>query len=230
MSTLSKMKTERLFKALGYCFVDHSLLLTALSHRSVGKENNERFEFLGDSLLNFIIAEALFKQFPDAHEGDLTRLRASLVKGETLAEIAREFELGEHLLLGEGELKSGGFRRASILADTVEAILGAIYLEAGMEQCKSAVLRWYERKLAEVSPEYTGKDAKTQLQEFLQERKRALPKYSVLNCLGAAHAPEFEVACDIGGGSEPTKAIATSKRTAEQAAAQKMLLNLGVKA
>ncbi|WP_313556051.1 ribonuclease III [Teredinibacter franksiae] len=228
MSILSNLNKAQLSAALGYEFNDQSLLVRALSHRSVGKENNERMEFLGDSLLNFFIAESLFNRFPHAREGDLTRLRATLVKGETLAEIARDFKLGEFLFLGEGEMKSGGFRRASILADTVEALLGAIYLESGMEVCRDIVLSWYATRLEQVSPEQTEKDAKTRLQEYLQERKKPLPQYRVLRCLGDSHSPEFEICCEVGRGLDSTKAIASSKRQAEKLAAQKMLQILGL--
>lgn len=223
MSFLSKTKINRLTHSLGYEFSDHELLEKALSHRSVGSHNNERLEFLGDSLLNFFIADALYHQFPNVREGMLSRMRANLVKGDTLAEIAVEFELGEYLQLGEGELKSGGFRRASILADTVEAILGAIYLEAGMDECRSAVMRWFDSRLQDSSPVESAKDAKTRLQEFQQERKKPLPKYSVVRLMGESHAPSFEVSCDIGRDAPSTKAIAGSKRNAEKLAAEKML-------
>ncbi len=228
MSSLSKIKVKQLSNDIGYTFADERLLVRALSHRSVGKQNNERLEFLGDSLLNFIIADALCNKFPGLEEGDLSRLRASLVKGETLAEIARQFDLGEYLVLGEGEMKSGGFRRASILADTVEALLGAIYVESGIDICRSAVHRWYADKLEAIQPESNPKDAKTRLQEFLQERKRPLPSYIVLQRLGASHSPAFEVSCDIGDSLAPTTAIAGSKRQAEKLAAEKMLKSLGV--
>lgn len=228
MSFLSKTKNNQLAKALGYQFLDLELLERALSHRSIGSANNERLEFLGDSILSFIVAEALYIKFPAVSEGVLSRLRASLVRGETLAEIGREFDLGEYLLLGEGELKSGGFRRASILADTVEAILGAIYLEAGMDECKQAILRWFASRLEKVSPEVTVKDAKTRLQEFMQERKKPLPCYEVVRLLGESHSPEFEVSCSIGRGFSCTTAIASNKRNAEKLAAQKMLGQLGV--
>jgi len=225
---LSKIKKNQLVKALGYEFADEALLQRALSHRSVGKDNNERLEFLGDSLLNFIIADLLCQKFPEAPEGDLSRLRASLVKGETLADIARSFELGEYLNLGEGEMKSGGFRRASILADTVEALLGAIYLEAGLEQCQSRIQAWFSEQLESVSPNATQKDAKTQLQEHLQEQRKPLPKYSVIRQLGESHSPAFEVSCRVGDSDSETSAIAGSKRQAEKLAAEKMLQKLGV--
>ncbi|SMF35873.1 RNAse III [Alteromonadaceae bacterium Bs31] len=230
MSSLSKIKLDQLATAIGYSFSDHSLLIKALSHRSIGRQNNERLEFLGDSLLNFIIADALFVKFPGLAEGDLSRLRANLVKGETLAEIARQFALGDFLILGEGELKSGGFRRASILADAVESLLGAIYLESGLEVCRSTIHRWFGEKLDSLEPDSNQKDSKTRLQEFLQERKRPLPTYAILQRLGVSHSPAFEVSCDIGGGLEPTTAIASSKRQAEKLAAEKMLKCLGVKA
>lgn len=191
----------------------------ALTHRSYGADNNERLEFLGDSILGFVIGDALFQQFPDAREGDLSRLRSLLVKGETLAEIALEFKLGECLNLGEGELKSGGFRRASILADAVEAIIGAVYLDQGMEAARTCVLRWYESRLHSLELEDNPKDAKTQLQEFLQARKAPLPEYDVIEIDGDAHAQHFTVACRITLLAQPTQARASSRRAAEKLAA-----------
>ncbi|MFL0809651.1 MAG: ribonuclease III [Agarilytica sp.] len=216
-------KNSKLVQKLGYQFEDSSLLEQALSHRSVGKRNNERLEFLGDSLLNFIIAESLFEKFPKACEGDLSRLRASLVKGDTLAELAREFELGDFLLLGEGELKSGGFRRASILSDAVEALIGAIFKESGFEVCRSVVLAWFQSRLENISVDNTDKDPKTRLQEYLQEHKKDLPKYTVASIAGEAHAKQFEVSCSVSFCDEITCATASSKRTAEKLAAEKML-------
>lgn len=221
-------QNDRLVARLGYTFKDKSLLKLALSHRSYGKQNNERVEFLGDSLLNFIIAEALFAKFPSAKEGQLTQLRANLVKGETLAEIAREFGLGDFLLLGEGELKSGGFRRASILADAVEALIGAIYLDSNssMPTCRERVLAWYATRLDKVELKATAKDSKTLLQEYLQERKMPLPTYTVLAEGGEAHSREFTVECTITGKSKPCSAVGNSKRIAEKLAAEKMLNQL----
>lgn len=221
-------QNDRLVARLGYTFKDKSLLKLALSHRSYGKQNNERVEFLGDSLLNFIIAEALFAKFPTAKEGQLTQLRANLVKGETLAEIAREFGLGDFLLLGEGELKSGGFRRASILADAVEALIGAIYLDSNnsMPTCRERVLAWYATRLDKVELKATAKDAKTLLQEYLQERKMPLPTYTVLAEGGEAHSRQFTVECTITGKSKPCSAVGNSKRIAEKLAAEKMLSQL----
>ncbi len=220
-------KNKRLFQALGYQFSDAALLEQALSHRSVGRQNNERLEYLGDSLLNFIIAEALFQQFPEAREGQLSRLRSQLVKGETLADLAREFELGEYLLLGGGELKSGGHRRASILADVVEALIAAIYLESGMEVCRERTLAWFASRLSVLDLSSSTKDPKTRLQEHLQERRLALPNYRVTEAEGKSHVKEFVVACEVVD-QPPTQARAGSKREAEKLAAQGMLEQMGV--
>lgn len=216
-------KNSVLIAKLGYEFKDLKLLDKALSHRSVGPNNNERLEFLGDSLLNFFIADALYAKFPDVREGDLSRLRATLVKGTTLTEIAREFELGEYLILGEGELKSGGFRRASILADAVEALIGAIYTESGFEQCRIIVLSWFAGRLEKITIENTDKDPKTRLQEYLQERKKNLPTYEVVETRGQAHAKEFVVACRLDFIDQNCIASSSSKRGAEKIAAEKML-------
>lgn len=223
----TRKKKIKLDKVLGYSFKNESLLTQALSHRSVGSQNNERLEFLGDSLLNFIIAEALFGKFPDAKEGDLSRLRASLVKGVTLAELAREMNLGEHVVLGGGELKSGGHRRASILADTVEAIIGAIYIDSrSFETCRSMVLKWFDDRLDQVTMDNVEKDPKTELQEYLQERKKGLPLYRVVDTQGEAHAKIFVVECVLRSLSLSTTAKASSKRTAEKLAAKEMLQQL----
>ncbi|WP_370981501.1 ribonuclease III [Agaribacterium sp. ZY112] len=217
---LSKTDIYLLEKRLAYEFKDKRLLELALSHRSVGPKNNERLEFLGDSLLNLTIAEALFHQFPDAKEGDLSRLRAHLVKGETLAEIAREKQLGDVVLLGTGEMKSGGFRRDSILADTVEALIGAIYLDQDMFCCQNKVLEWYESRLAGLDLKKAGKDPKTCLQELMQEKSLALPAYRVLNESGENHARMYEVECRLVNVEQVFCAIASSKRQAEKKAAE----------
>ena len=167
--------TAALERALDYEFSDPGLLTTALTHRSAGSRNNERLEFLGDSIVNHIVAEALYQRFPAAREGDMSRMRASLVKGETLADMAREMDVGEHLLLGPGERKSGGYRRSSILADTLEALAGAILLDAGYERCRTCVLRWFDQRLQKLSSGSTDKEAKTRLQEYLQGRGNPLP-------------------------------------------------------
>jgi len=217
---VSSIIKQRLLKRLGHPFQDMELVELALTHRSCGARNNERLEFLGDSILNFTIGEALFRQFPGAKEGQLSRLRAQLVKGETLAEIAREFELGDCLNLGEGELKSGGFRRDSILADAVEAIIGAIYVDAGMAACSERILSWYKNRLAAISLQETLKDPKTRLQELMQSHRKPLPQYKVAKVSGEAHAQVFTVECHTALLSEPTRAEASSRRTAEKLAAE----------
>ncbi len=214
---------KKISKLLGYHFKDESLLQAALSHRSVRGKNNERLEFLGDAILNFIIAASLYMQCPHAKEGELSRLRAGLVNGEMLAELAQEFTLGEYLRLGPGELKSGGARRKSILADALEAIIGAIYLDSNMEICQERVLTWFYSRLEEVSHTGTKKDPKTQLQEFLQARKSHLPVYSVLSIDGQAHKQIFHVRCDVEGSTISTEGSGSSRRAAEQIAAQKFL-------
>lgn len=223
----SNIKYTRLTRALNYDFKDHALVELALSHRSIGKSNNERLEFLGDSLLNLIIAEALFHKFPDAKEGQLSRLRALLVKGETLAEVAREKSLGEHILLGGGELKSGGHRRDSILADVVEALIGAIYLDSNMAQCKERVLSYFDSRLNSLSLATEEKDPKTRLQEYMQERGKPLPVYAVTQEGGQSHAREYTVECKINGQSPAFYGVASSKRNAEKLAAFEALKHIG---
>jgi len=213
---------------LGYQFRDTSLLRLALTHRSFSADNNERLEFLGDSLLNLIIGEAIFKKFPDAKEGQLSGLRSSLVRADALVTLARDFELNRFMTLGEGELKSGGLERDSILSDAVEALIGAIYLDAGFDACSSAVLGWYTDKLNDLSLAASHKDAKTRLQEYLQSCKKPLPEYRVVEALGESHAQQFVVECCVVLLSSPTSAQASSRREAEKlAAAQALtLLNL----
>eukprot|EP01030_Chromulinospumella_sphaerica_P019208 gene19208-19093_t len=172
---------DRLERQLGYTFKDQELMVLALTHRSFAGRNNERLEFLGDAILNFVAGEALFDRFPLAREGQLSRLRARLVKGETLAVLARGFDLGEYLRLGSGELKSGGFRRESILADALEALIGAIYLDAGMEVARERVLAWLAGEFEGLTLVDTNKDPKTRLQEFLQSRGCELPRYEVVD-------------------------------------------------
>lgn len=219
---------DRLQRAIGYQFNDVDLLVLALTHRSFGGKNNERLEFLGDSILNFIIAESLFSHFEEAREGQLSRLRARLVKGVTLAEIAREFDLGDYLRLGAGELKSGGFRRDSILADALESVIGAIYLDRGFASCREHVLGWFESRLKSLSLNDTTKDSKTRLQEYLQSCQQELPKYEVVAVKGKAHAQVFSVRCSVGGLSETTEGVASSRRLAEQKAARGALKLLGI--
>jgi ribonuclease-3 len=216
---IMKLAVEKLYQRINYQFTDANLLELALTHRSAKGEHNERLEFLGDSILSLVIADALYHQFPKVQEGDLSRMRSTLVRGQTLAEIAKEFKLGEFLRLGPGELKSGGFRRESILADSVEAIIGAVYLDADTEVCREVVLSWYQQRLDEIQPGVGQKDPKTQLQEYLQGRKLPLPIYSVIATKGQAHNQEFTIACLVEGYKEFT-AKGTSRRKAEQTVAQ----------
>jgi len=214
---------SELARRLGHGFSDPALFELALTHRSCGKRNNERLEFLGDSILNFVIAEALYTRFPEAREGQLSRLRARLVKGETLSEVARELGVGDYLRLGSGELKSGGFRRDSILADAVEAIIGSIYLDSGLEVARGFILRWFEQRLENLNLNETLKDSKTRLQEFLQSRRAALPQYELLSVEGEAHAQTFHIRCQVELLSQPTDGVGSSRRQAEQEAAQAAL-------
>ncbi len=212
----------RLCQALGYEFRDTQLLAEALTHRSATGRNNERLEFLGDAILNFVIAAELFRSYPQASEGELSRLRANLVKGDTLAKLARELTLGDYLRLGGGELKSGGFRRTSILADALEAIFGAVYLDSDFETCRGLILGLYRNRLAELPAVDELKDPKTRLQEHLQARQQALPIYNVLAISGEAHAQSFTVECNISGILR-TIAVGASRRKAEQEAARRAL-------
>lgn len=220
------MQLERLQKKLGYQFETLDYLTQALTHRSAASKNNERLEFLGDSILNFTIGKALYDKFPKADEGELSRMRAALVREQTLAVIARQFELGEYLKLGAGELKSGGFRRESILSDCVEAIIAAIYLDKGMEPAMERIYAWYETFLAEITPGEAQKDPKTRLQEFLQGRKLPLPEYEVIDIKGEAHNQTFKVTCKVQGTEEIFTGQGTSRRKAEQNVAEKVLTQI----
>jgi ribonuclease-3 len=210
-------------KRIGHSFKDISLLYQALTHRSYGKDNNERLEYLGDSILGFLVAEALYNRFPTQTEGVLTRLRASLVNKATLAVLARNLGLGDHLQLGTGEKKSGGWRRDSILANAFEAVIGAIYLDSGMSACRHFVLTAYRESFANLDVSNLEKDPKTELQEYLQAAKQPLPVYSVVSEEGEAHARKFTVACRIDGIPQIISASGKSKRIAEQMAARKAL-------
>lgn len=210
-------------RTLGCRLPDAALLEEALTHRSFSSRNNERLEYLGDAVLAFVVAGMLFREFPDASEGDLSRFRSSLVSGESLGAMALELGLGEHLRLGEGELKSGGFRRASILADALEAVIGAIYLGAGLDAARGAVERLLRPRLAALPSAAELKDAKTRLQERLQGRGLALPRYEVVEVTGEPHEQRFRVRCavdELGLGAEAT---GTSRRKAEQEAAERVI-------
>ncbi len=216
-------KSGRLLKNLGYSFKDPRLLKCALTHRSAGSRNNERLEFLGDAILGYAIAAELYNRFPKASEGILSRLRSSLVKGETLAELARGLQLGDHLLLGSGELKSGGFRRDSILAGALESVMGAIYLDGGYEACCRWIIKLYENRLDSISPDVNLKDPKTRLQEYLQSKKMGLPQYTIVSIDGQAHDHLFHVECSVNELDLNVKGSGFSRRKAEQNAAQKIL-------
>jgi ribonuclease-3 len=217
-----------LYRALGYQFNKPEWLTAALTHRSVGTANNERLEFLGDALLSFIVAETLFERFTNASEGELTRCRASLVKKDTLAEIAQDLKLGNYLHLGGGELKSGGYRRASILADALEAVLGAIFLDAGLDACRQVILHLLTDRLIKLSPKHIDKDAKTRLQEYLQAKQLPLPEYRVLAIEGAPHEQRFEVECVVQILDTPSYGLGESRRRAEQEAATQALIALKI--
>lgn len=219
------MKLEHLCEILGHHFQSEQLLIAALTHRSApGAVNNERLEFLGDALLNLVVAEALFQRYPQADEGDLSRLRATLVKGDTLAGIARELDLGLYLRLGEGELKSGGHRRGSILADAMEALLAAVYLDSDFTTCRRLIQDLYRERLDALPPVAELKDPKTRLQERLQAEQQPLPVYQVLAVSGAPHQRQFTIECRLGQLS--IVAEGSSRRKAEQEAARKALEQL----
>jgi ribonuclease-3 len=218
------MMHQDISSRLSYRFNDASLLVQALTHRSYSGQNNERLEFLGDGALNFIIATQLYLRFPKLAEGDLSRLRAQLVKEATLSEIALGLNLGDALKLGEGELKSAGWRRPSILADALEAIIGAIYLDGGFAAAQAFVVDLYTQKLETIDPKVIDKDPKSLLQESLQSRKIAVPEYTVTETSGEAHAQKFVVQCFIEKHNIRTSGEGNSRRLAEQAAAQLALL------
>ncbi|WP_462157569.1 ribonuclease III [Pseudoalteromonas sp. GB56] len=217
-----KKNVTELYDKIGYSFTDQGLLEQALTHRSHKGQHNERLEFLGDSILSFVIANALYHKFPKAREGDLSRMRSTLVRGQTLAEFGVEFNLGEYLRLGPGELKSGGYRRESTLADAVEAIIGAVFLDSNIDTCSELVLTWYASRLESISPGMNQKDPKTLLQEFLQARKLPLPGYTVIDTKGQAHNQTFTVECIVEG-MESIISVGSSRRKAEQKAAEKAL-------
>ncbi len=220
------MEHDCLQEKLGYRFSEPMLLVRALTHRSACGPNNERLEFLGDSVLNFVVAAEVFTRRKQAREGELSRLRAKLVNQTSLADIARELALGEALRLGGGEMKAGGQRRDSILSDTLEAVVGAIYLDAGFATCREVIRRLYGNRLRELPGIQELKDPKTRLQEYLQSIRLPLPEYRVLEIAGRAHAQTFRVECRITGLETVTCGLANSRRQAEQKAAASMLQRL----
>lgn len=216
---------KKLQKTIEYEFKDMSLLNLALTHRSASGHHNERLEFLGDSILSFVISTELYTKFPKIDEGDMSRMRAALVRGKTLAEIALEFNVGDCLHLGPGELKSGGYRRESILADTMEAIIGAVFLDSDIDSINTVLLSWYKERLENIKPGQQ-KDPKTQLQEYLQSKHVALPEYKVISITGEAHAQKFTISCKIDGLDQKLQAVGGSRRKAEQLVAKQALEKL----
>lgn len=212
-----------LYKSLGYRFNDALLLQQALTHRSSPGENNERLEFLGDAVLDFVISEAVFRSHSYAPEGDLSRLRASLVKDTSLAQLSSQLGLGEHLILGGGERKAGGHRRDSILADALEAIFGAVYMDSGFEAARAVIEHAFGDRLNDLPAVEELRDPKTRLQEWSQARAFGLPQYELVSVSGKAHAQKFEVSCSVKDGTTMTKGNGTTRRNAEQESAQQML-------
>lgn len=219
-------KPEVLSRKLGLIFDNQQLFIRALTHRSASSVNNERLEFLGDSILGFVIAEQLYNLFPDAPEGVLSRMRANLVNQRSLAEIARRHQLGDYLLLGSGELKSGGFERDSILSDAVEAIIAALYKDQGMAACQKWIPELFDDKLKSLSLGNGQKDPKTRLQEFMQAKKLDLPQYELLTASGLAHEQTFKVQCKISLLPQPSIGAGVTRKGAEQAAAEILLEQL----
>ncbi len=217
---------QRLYRKIGYEFKEPHYLKQALTHCSAGIVNNERLEFLGDAILSCIIAHALFDRFPQRSEGELSRLRAHLVKGDMLAEIAVELELGDYLHLGQGELKSGGFRRASILTDALEALFAAIFLDGGFSACKTVILNVYQTRLNDDRLHDNLKDPKTQLQEYLQAKKHPLPQYVLTKVDGEEHDQVFHVTCTVAHSNLSAKGRGDNRRKAEQYAAEQLLRSL----
>lgn len=222
-NSLRFVMSEELCRKLGYQFSDKKILKIALTHRSSDDQNNERLEFLGDSIVNFVIAEALYQQFPRAQEGDLSRLRASLINRDTLGNLARRFEMGRYLYLGPGELKTGGGERLSILSCAIEAIIGAIYLDGGFAITRECILKWYEPLLQSLTVATSHKDPKTKLQEYLQGLHMPLPIYTVELVEGESHQQMFTVSCNVESISQKVIGKGTSRRRAEQEAAEIML-------
>ncbi|MFZ2452233.1 MAG: ribonuclease III [Methylovulum miyakonense] len=216
-------KPELLSKKLGLTFVNPQLFVTAITHRSASSKNNERLEFLGDSILGFVIAQKLYDRFPDASEGTLSRLRASLVNEASLADLARKHKLGDYLNLGSGELKSGGFRRDSILSDALEAIMGALFKDQGIVACQQWIEALFAEKLENLSVNSGQKDPKTQLQELMQAKKLDLPEYSLVSMSGLSHEQTFTVKCTIPILEEATVGAGITRKKAEQASAEQML-------
>ncbi len=217
---------RQLQERLNYRFTDESVLMLALSHRSCGSHNNERLEFLGDAILGLSVTDILYRKFPKAREGELSRMRSQIVRAESLAGVAKQLELGSELLLGPGEMKSGGHRRDSILGDTVEALIGAVYVDTGLAAAQSCIALWFEELLAAASEADSIRDAKTSLQEWLQKRGKPVPDYTLVNTGGEAHSRLFTVSCKIAAVEKEISAVASSVRKAEQMVAAQLLIEL----
>ncbi len=224
---MNAIQIEQIEKKLGYSFKDKRFIEVALTHRSAKGENNERLEFLGDGILNFITAELLFKKFPNLSEGDLSRLRSQLVRASTLSDIATKLNIGEFLKLGEGELKSAGWRRPSILADSVEAIIGAIYLDDGLDKVRLLIENWFIDHINEIDPKKVYKDSKSLLQEILQAKKIDIPEYSIYEIDGESPAQTFKVQCKIKKLDICVLGQGSSRKIAEQSAANLALKAMG---
>jgi ribonuclease-3 len=218
--------TGDLQKRLAYEFNDIAHLTRALTHRSKDPDNNERLEFLGDSILGFLVAEWLYKRFPEAAEGKLSRMRSMIVRKETLAVAARNLQIQDALIMGEGELKSGGFNRDSILADAVEALIGAVYLDSGINESRQVVMAQFEKALNELTPNSVYKDPKSRLQEYLQQHSLPVPVYQIVGTEGQPHRQTFQVSCTIEGYDKPFVATGSSRRNAEQSAAEQAYARL----
>lgn len=215
--------SDELSHKLNYHFNDPQILKVALTHRSRGGDHNERLEFLGDAVVNFVIAEILYQQFPKATEGELSRWRASLVNRDALADVAKQFDLGQYIFLGAGEMRSGGHERRSILSCGMEAVIGAVYLDGGFEAARDRIIDWYQPMLSTLSSAASHKDPKTLLQEYLQAQRLPLPVYTVEAIEGEAHQQHFTVSCQVEGVKDKSYGQGTSRRRAEQSAAQAML-------
>lgn len=224
-----KNKLVALQKQINYSFKNIDLLIHALTHRSANKIHNERLEYLGDSILSYVIAEALFERFPKVDEGDLSQMRSSLVCGETLAKMGQNFNIGDSMILGPGELKSGGHRRESIISDAVEAIIGAIYLDSDIQTIKQLILAWYQTRLVQIQPGIKQKDSKTRLQEYLQGQRQNRPVYLIVEVIGDDHDQEFVVQCKLENDDNQYLGRGVNRRKAEQAAAQIAIDKLGIK-
>lgn len=214
---------DLLVQKLGYIFQHSELLIQAVTHASAGGDHNERLEFLGDALLGYIIAEMLYQRFPQANEGELTRLRSNLVRRDTLTRLARNLEMGKYLILGNGEIKTGGSRRDSILANSIEALIAAVYLDGGLIHCRELVARLFQSLITDIYPTEQIKDPKSRLQEYLQARHLALPVYTILSTTGADHEHIFRVQCSLEIIPEPILGNGSTRRRAEQDAAEQAL-------